>query len=334
MAQVPQQQPILDGEVEVEVDTTSGDSGLGSDLDSVESTSLASSIFGYKYENGRRYHAFRDGAYLMPNDAEEQDRLDLHHHIYRLALEGALHRAPLPPTIQRVLDFGCGTGIWAIDFADEYPDAEVLGTDLSPIQPGWLPPNCKFYVDDVESDWTWAANEAFDYIHGRGMGGSVADWPLLYSRIYEHLKPGGWVEMQEYEAWISSDDDPELTKAPNVKRWQELIDQASSQFGKKMNVAADQRKWIEEAGFEDVREDVWKIPIGTWAKNKKLKEVGRYQREHMIMCVEAFTLAPLTRVLGWTMDEAQVLMAGVRNEFRDPKIHLLTIFHFVYGRKP
>lgn len=34
-----------------------------------------------------------------------------------------------------MLDLGTGTGIWAIDFADEYPSANVIGTDLSPIQP-------------------------------------------------------------------------------------------------------------------------------------------------------------------------------------------------------
>lgn len=29
------------------------------------------------------------------------------------------------------------------DFADEFPEAEVTGTDISPIQPGWIPPNLK-----------------------------------------------------------------------------------------------------------------------------------------------------------------------------------------------
>ena len=29
------------------------------------------------------------------------------------------------------------------DFADEYPNCEVVGTDLSPIQPTWIPPNLK-----------------------------------------------------------------------------------------------------------------------------------------------------------------------------------------------
>lgn len=65
--------------------------------------------------------------------------------------------------------------------------------------------------------------------------------------------------MQEYEAWISSDDDPELTKAPNTKLWQELVDEASTKFGKRMNVASEQKRWIEEAGFGDVREDVVKV---------------------------------------------------------------------------
>ena len=35
-------------------------------------TSLKSSVQDYKYRNGRRYHAYRDGEYLLPNDDAEQ----------------------------------------------------------------------------------------------------------------------------------------------------------------------------------------------------------------------------------------------------------------------
>lgn len=39
--------------------------------------------------------------------------------------------APLQKeNIHRVLDLGTGTGMWAIDFAYENPQAEVLGIDL------------------------------------------------------------------------------------------------------------------------------------------------------------------------------------------------------------
>ena len=70
------------------------DSTLGTDLDS-DSESLTSSVLNYEYENGRRYHAFRAGAYPLPNDEPEQDRMDLLHHISNLVLGGELYRVPM-----------------------------------------------------------------------------------------------------------------------------------------------------------------------------------------------------------------------------------------------
>ena len=52
-----------------------------------------------------------------------------------------------------------------MDFADEFPSAAVIGTDLSPIQPSWVPPNAKFVIEDAESDWLYSPAKAFDYIH-------------------------------------------------------------------------------------------------------------------------------------------------------------------------
>jgi len=84
---------------------------------------------------------------------------------------------PLP---ERVLDVGTGTGtgtgIWPMDFADEYPSAVVVATDLSQIQPSWVPPNAKFVR---ESDWQYSPAEAFDYIQGKSLGESIADRPLF-----------------------------------------------------------------------------------------------------------------------------------------------------------
>ncbi|MBE3046101.1 hypothetical protein IMZ48_26895 [Candidatus Bathyarchaeota archaeon] len=43
--------------------------------------SLSSSVVDYPVEHGRRYHAYKRGVYLMPNDDREQVRLDVMHHI-------------------------------------------------------------------------------------------------------------------------------------------------------------------------------------------------------------------------------------------------------------
>jgi hypothetical protein len=87
---------------------TPSDSDADSAFDggSTASTSLASSILHYEYSNGRRYHGYRSGAYVLPNDEDEQDRLDLLHHIFLMLLDGKLYASPFASAPQRVLDIG------------------------------------------------------------------------------------------------------------------------------------------------------------------------------------------------------------------------------------
>lgn len=121
----------------IEVDLESSDTDYALASDSSTTQSLESSILDHVHENGRRYHRYRQGGYLFPNDEAEQDRLDMLHHIFLLVLEGKLYKAPLPRSPRCILDIGTGTGLWALDVADDFPGADVLGIDLSPIQPYW-----------------------------------------------------------------------------------------------------------------------------------------------------------------------------------------------------
>lgn len=140
--------------MEADQDYDDHDSTFGGSRDSLasSSTSLMSSITRYEFENGRRYHAYQAGKYLYPNDEQELNRMDIEHQNQRVQLDGRLHLCPLQDP-QEILDIGTGTGIWAIDMADQYPGCQVVGTDLSPVQPQWVPPNCRFDVDDFELEW-------------------------------------------------------------------------------------------------------------------------------------------------------------------------------------
>lgn len=164
---------------------------------------------------------------MMPNDEKEQERLDLAHHIFKLLLRGHLHRVPLSSPPRHVLDFGTGTGSWAIDFADTNPDSLVLGIDLSPIQPSNIPPNCRFFVDDAESPWTFESK--FDFIHGRAMAGSIKDWESLLQQAFDNMNDGAVIELQEYEALYKSDDNS-LSRTPAIRRWQHNLNEASERY--------------------------------------------------------------------------------------------------------
>lgn len=52
------------------------DSDSGYDERSSSHTSVHSSVYDYEQENGRTYHAYKAGRYPLPNDVEEQNRMD------------------------------------------------------------------------------------------------------------------------------------------------------------------------------------------------------------------------------------------------------------------
>jgi hypothetical protein len=59
-----------------------------------------------------------------------------------------------------------------------------------------------------------------------------------------------------------------------------------------------------------------------WAKDKRLKEQGRFNQLAMLDSLQAYTLHLFTNVLGWTVEEAEVYLVDVRKELMDPKIHM------------
>jgi hypothetical protein len=65
-----------------------------------------------------------------------------------------------------------------------------------------------------------------------------------------------------------------------------------------------------------------------------MKEIGRYQREHMVLGIEPYTLGFIGKVLGWSEAECRVLIAKVANDVRNKHLHLYIRFYFVHGRKP
>lgn len=77
---------------------------------STASTSINSSIYMHTYENGRRYHSYKNGRYPIPNDDQEQNREDMKHVMMLEMTDGKLVYAPISDHPQKIIDIGTGTG--------------------------------------------------------------------------------------------------------------------------------------------------------------------------------------------------------------------------------
>lgn len=307
-----------------------GDSALSMPASSL--TSLRSSVMQYQVENGRTYHAVSSGKYVYPNDEAESDRLDLQHNLWLLTLRGNLCLCPKNTQgAKRVLDVGTGTGIWAIEYADMHPESEVIGVDLSPIQPGLIPPNCSFEIDDLEKEWTWT--KPFDFIFSRVMAGSFEDYQAYADKAFAALEPGGWFELQDISLPLECDDG---TMPPDsyTAKLGEIFVEGSAVTKRPIDVAPQYKDMLAKAGFVDIVEKKLKWPLGPWPKDPHYKEVGEWYYANLNQGLEGLTLAILTRVLQWSTEEAHIFLAKARKSIRDQSIHAYCPIYVVYGRKP
>lgn len=207
------------------------------------------------------------------------------------------------------------------DFADEFPEAEVIGVDLSPSQPSWVPPNCKFELDDLSQDWTFPDN-TFDYIHIRFMAGCFKDWVKLYKECFRCLKPGGWLEHQEFSLHVRSDDGS-IPPDSIWREWASVFIEAGERAGQTFEVI-DKNNWVvwmEEAGFANVHTKTIKTPMGGWPADKKWKEIGQFNSFAYNMSLEGYVMYLLTSVMGWEYAEVQVWLSRVRGALKNKGYH-------------
>jgi SAM-dependent methyltransferase len=172
--------------------------------DNETSRTLASSVHDYLYENGRRYHGYRDGclslcplpaavmackltcilpAHPFPNDHLSGTNEAVAHHLYLRLLDDKFYLSPIESP-KHVIDLGTGTGLWARAIADLFEDATVKGVDLSPQEDEPVQPNLEFEVDDITREWT--SSTLYDLVHVRNLFATISDWPNLYSECFRY----------------------------------------------------------------------------------------------------------------------------------------------------
>ncbi|KAK7539184.1 hypothetical protein IWX49DRAFT_593302 [Phyllosticta citricarpa] len=276
----------------------------------------------------------------IPKDRDQAlDLIDPVHQIWLLLLDGALHIAPAKTQGANVLDLCTGKGAWAKDFASLNCMTRVMGMDfIIPWRPPlWKPMNLVFCMQEVGSQWLLPKN-AFDFIHGRTLGGEISNWTEHYEKVFEHLKPGGYYEDQELSFYLKSDDGS-VRDDHIFHYWHDLqiaaLERGTFDRTGTFTTLDARRQRMSAAGFQDIVVRRMKIPVGPWTTSLRLSDAGRWLRYYME--AESAThrvFGRLLRTFDWSEEDIDEFVDMYRKQLRNKSVHAYLECDVMFGRKP
>lgn len=105
-------------------------------------------------------------------------------------------------------------------------------------------------------------------------------------------------------------------------------------LGSELNAVVTLPDEMRAAGFSSIRTVSHKAPIGSWPREKRLRQCGVVMRTAILDGLSGLTHRPLGRGLGWTPVQIEMFLVHVRRALMDSAVHAYFPFHVVYGRKP
>lgn len=214
------------------------------------------------WEKGRRFVA----GYILPKGPHEAARLDLQHTLLKQGLGGNCF-APLDHPA-RILDMACGSGIWMLEMARQFPKAALVGvdSDLKPLRvlqaklgkQQQFPGNCTFQQGDALQPLPFADGH-FSYTHSRLVAAflPLAGWPGYVRELARVTATGGYVELLESPL--------PLCAGPHYTAIHDALKRLSAARFGYYNIGPQLAGLLEGAGLAGVTERVETIGVGKTA---------------------------------------------------------------------
>jgi hypothetical protein len=212
-----------------------------------------------RLQGNRRY--LQEQPYLLPKDLGEVNRLDFQHYVLRSLLRGN-YLAPIGQP-RRILDVGCGTGQWAFELAQQFPQAEVIGFDLEQVKVTSTPPaNFRFVQGDALQGLPFESG-SFDFVHQRLLILAVPlpSWPGLVQELARVTAPGGWVELVETSTMHDF-----VPAGPATRAFYQLGRPLAALRGLDVEgvVLRSLERYLVEAGLINIQRQLVEAPVGDW----------------------------------------------------------------------
>ncbi len=264
--------------------------------------------------------------YALPRDMEEINRLDFQHYMLRYALRG-LYAAPLRNPAS-ILDVGTGTGRWAMDMAQVFPHANVVGVDVNPppadeyagLGLDVRPPNYSFAPGNVLEGLPFP-DGTFDFVHMRLLFTALpADrWPFVIGELARVARLGDWVESVETTGLFDG--------GPNVDLMMSWISQLSARRGVDLMNGSRVAEFMRTAGLRNVKASVANLSTGAWGDR-----LGNMVATDFVAVCKGF--AGVIVGAGLTSQEQfDEALEGVRIDLASRGVRCYTPFYIVIGQR-
>jgi SAM-dependent methyltransferase len=256
-----------------------------------------------------------DTPYLLPKDAQEDERLRFQHYALHHAF-GNHYLAPISPDARAMLDVGSGTGIWAMDMAQQFPHAHIIGVDIALTSlPHTLPNTCLFAQADILQGLPFPACQ-FDFTHQRLLVGAIPAprWPEVVRELVRVTRPSGWIELLEVGTTVHNGG----AATARLLAW---VRETSLARGIDMVMVTQLGDLLKHAGCQAVEAQDIPVPLGSWA--------GRSGEMLKLDAIRVFqAMRPRTST---PAEQLERMLDAAAAEWEQN--HASYVFHIAYGRR-
>ncbi|KAL1920516.1 uncharacterized protein VTP21DRAFT_893 [Calcarisporiella thermophila] len=260
-------------------------------------------------QGNREFAKVKGSAYILPCDKREIERLIAQHRIIKMASDSKNIHVPksiesLNTSEGKILDMATGSGTWAIEVAREYPNAQVIGVDISDHGfPTHSPPNTRFLRANV-LDGLPFEDGAFDLVHQRLLIGALSQqqWGPALTELVRVTRPGGWVQLAE---WNFQEKYPE--SLPNLLWYRRALSQMFQERGFDLQAGDHLEDRARAAGLTNLHIARYPLPIGQSTELGRLNKVKAFESISGMASQLKKHMAPIGPPQGW---EGEILDAS------------------------
>ncbi|EJU03997.1 S-adenosyl-L-methionine-dependent methyltransferase [Dacryopinax primogenitus] len=291
-----------------------------------EATSAPSETPGKAVVNGERKYHNTDAPYSLMSgvDKREEERLNAQHYGIKDYFGGNNCGAPWPAHPKKILEIGCGHGVWAREVCEQFPEAQVVGVDIVDAVKN-RPSNFSFQrLNVIKDTWPFPLG-SFDIVHCRFVALHVQNFKTLVERAIEATAPGGILMFEDQDQQLRADGKP----LPYPAHYAFSVFHS---FGHMAGVDSYAAPLIAPIilgtrQFDELHQEIVPAPMGPWTDNPKLHAIGEGIRTGLIE--GAKTLNPVLFEYGMTQDNID----GVVKAMENSEHRLYMDQYFIWARK-